>query len=509
MKIARIASISRVLLEEGLGYLTGDDTSEPALPEAEAAVRLRHTLERLGPTFVKFGQLLSTRVDLFGEAFVAEMARLQASVPPFSTDIARELLEAELGRPLDQVFESFPDEPVAAASIAQVYRARLLAGGHDVAVKIQRPNLEHDLLSDLDTLLALSGFIDRLVPPYHRSMVHRVAEEYAQRAREELDFLAEAHAIEQFGEVLATLPRFVVPEVFGALCTRRLLVMGWLDGPKLADIPGPDELRALGHDPLVFCRSMLELQLSMCYEHGFVHGDTHPGNLILVRDGRIGLIDFGLHARIPPALRDRMLEVVFFQSAGRTSDAVDAFVQVFQPEPAVDLDAFKHDLEGVLVEGGAPGSLKDHRVTAQLVKGMRVGAKYQLRARSELFVVLRNLTIVEGIILRYAPDADAAAEVKELTGAILRRKVMGPSMRDGVGQVLPQLLLTLAQRPQTAERLLKLERSFVDARSLGEFLRQQDVIRDAPPAGVPVAWLTLGLVLGLVLGLALGLALGG
>ena len=211
MKLARAAGITQVLLEEGLGYLTSSDPSEEDRPpEAEVARRFRRTLERLGPTFVKFGQMLATRVDLFSPAFIDELGKLHAAVEPFPCEEARALVAEELGQPVGEVFDHWPEAPIAAASIAQVYRATL-PGGVPVAVKVQCPGIDATLQTDLDTLLVLSGFIDRLVPPYRAAMVDKVAREYAARARSELDFLAEARAVERFAEVFATLPEFRAP----------------------------------------------------------------------------------------------------------------------------------------------------------------------------------------------------------------------------------------------------------------------------------------------------------
>lgn len=508
MKLARVASISAILVEEGLGFLTHSEADGEAevQPDSEVAVRLRKTLERLGPTFVKFGQMLGTRVDLFDEAFVAELAKLQSEVKPFDTTDARRIIEEELERPIDDVFEAFSAEPVAAASIAQVYRARLVDGG-EVAVKVQRPGLEESLLSDLDTLIALSRNIDRLVPRYRRAMVHRVAEEYAARARLETDFLSEARAIRQFAEVLTTLPEFRVPEIYPSLSTPRLLVMEWMEGTKLADVADARGLVNLGFDPEAFCRSMLRLQLSMSYEHGLVHGDTHPGNIILLPSGQIALIDFGLHGHVPKALREKMLEIVFSQASGRYDDAVDAFVEVFHPDPTADIAAFKVELRANLEEFGEGGAFEQNRITENMINGMRIGAKYRLQAESDLFTVLRNLTIVEGIVLRYCPSIDPAAEVKAIAGGILRRRLFGPSMQEEMAQLLPQLALTLSQRPRLAARLLKLERSFNEARNLGEFLRREDVIQSGPPPGWSGAALVAVAVLGIAAGLAIGLAL--
>ncbi|MBW2463185.1 MAG: AarF/ABC1/UbiB kinase family protein [Deltaproteobacteria bacterium] len=520
MKLGRVAEISKVFIEEGLGFLTERKTPTPAdgaeaeqPSDTELGVRLRRTLERLGPTFVKFGQLLGTRVDLFSEELVAELALLHSHVTPFPHDEARKIIAAELGAEIEDVFAEFPDEPTAAASIAQVYRARLkepgLAGeARWVAIKVQRPGMEESLLQDLEVLVQVSGFIDLLVPAYRRSMVHRVAEEYAQRAKTEIDFLAEAQAIERFADVLATLPEFRAPAVYRDLSTPRLLVMEWLEGTKLDTVKTREALAALGFDPDEFGRSMLRLQLSMSYEHGFVHGDTHPGNIILAPSGQIGLIDFGLHGHVPRKLRDKMLEMLFYQSSGRIDEAVEAFITVFQPDPSLDLDAFRKELGAVLATPPGPSTAAENRATEQLIEGMRVGARYHLKAQSDLFMVIRNLTIIEGIVLRFSPGLDLVEEVRNVTGAIMRRRLFGPSMREEITQLLPHVLLTLSKRPQLAERLLRLERAFSDAKNLGEFLRREQVIRDPAPARAP-GWLLLGLVgaLGVAVGVAIMLAL--
>jgi ubiquinone biosynthesis protein len=484
VKLGRVAEISKVFLDEGLGYLTESHEAgeEERPPEAEVAVRLRRTLEKLGPTFVKFGQMLGTRVDLFSEEIVTELGKLHSSVPPFPHDQARAIIEKELSAKIEDVFDEFPDEPIAAASIAQVYKARM-KGDSDgwVAVKVQRPGMEENLLSDLEVLIQMSGFFDRLVPPYRAAMVHRVAEEYASRARQEIDFLAEADAIDKFSEVLATLPEFRAPAVYRELSSPRLLVMEWLEGRKLDTVKEPKQLTGLGFDPESFGRSMLRLQVSMSYEHGFVHGDTHPGNIILLPSGQIGLIDFGLHGHVPRVVRDKMLEIIFYQASGRVDEAVEAYVQVFSPDPALDVEAFKAELKAVMSSDRSRASVGEYRVTEQLIEGMRVGARYRLKAPSELFMVIRNLTIVEGIVLRFSPQLKTADELEQITGAIMRRRLFGPSMREELTQLLPHVLLTLSKRPRTAEKLLRLERSFGEAKNLGDFLRREQVIREPVP----------------------------
>lgn len=507
MQLGRVAEISKVFLEEGLGLGDHGDVSEEAPPtglDEQRARRLRRALERLGPTFVKFGQMLATRVDLFGPDFLKELGKLRSRVPPFSTAEARTSIERELGRPIDEVFAEFPDQPMASASIAQVYRAKLRDDETWVAVKVQRPRLQETLSSDLAVLIEVSRFVDRLVPAYHRSLVHRVAVEYAARARQEIDFLAEATAMTRFREVLETLPEFRVPAVRHDLCSERLLVMEWLDGPLLDEVEDPERLREMGVEPRVLASAMLRLQLGMSYEHGFVHGDTHPGNIILLPDGRFGLIDFGLHGAVPRRLCDKMLELLFYQSWGRTDEAVSAFLQIFTPDPELDLEEFGRELKRVLTQHDAR-SARDSKLTAQLVEGLRLGARYRLQAQSDLFVVIRNLTIVEGIVLTYAPDMDLIGEVREILGGILQRRAFGTLMRGELKQVLPLSLLTLSQRPLLFDRLLRLERSFIDAQTLGEFLRHEGVLEPVKRPRLPAPWLPL--LLGVVGGVAASVAM--
>jgi predicted unusual protein kinase regulating ubiquinone biosynthesis (AarF/ABC1/UbiB family) len=179
---------------------------------------------------------------------------------------------------------------------------------------------------------------------------------------------------------------------------------------------------------------------------------------------------------------------------------------VFQPDPTADIEAFKAELKVVLDTTDQDGGMADNRITAQMVRGMRAGARYHLRAQSDLFLVVRNLTIVEGIVLRYCPTMDSPAEVRTITGAIMRRRLFGPGMLDEFTQLVPQLMLTFSQRPRLAARLLKLERSFNEAKTLGAFLRHEDVLQAQPQAPHP-AWFALVAVVALGVGVLIGLAI--
>jgi predicted unusual protein kinase regulating ubiquinone biosynthesis (AarF/ABC1/UbiB family) len=195
-----------------------------------------------------------------------------------------------------------------------------------------------------------------------------------------------------------------------------------------------------------------------------------------------------------------MLEFLSYQSAGRTEEAVNTFLEIFSPAPDADVDAFRQELRVVLTQSDAH-TARESRITGQLVDGLRVGARYQLKAQSNLFVVLRNLTIVEGIVLQYCPELDITAEARSIIAGILRRRALGTGTLSDLRRLMPMLLLTLSQRPLLSERLLRLERSFTESRNLGEFLRHEEVLeaKQAPPA--KLGWRTaLAALLGALLG---------
>lgn len=506
MKVGRLAEISRVFLEEGLALALEQDGHAriPHLPksEREKAERLCRALLRLGPTFVKFGQLLSSRVDLFAPEFLEELGKLRAHVPPFPSAEARRILEAELGQSLDVVFAEFPEEPVASASMAQVYRTRLQQTGAEVAVKVARPHLRETLDRDLELIVAISKGLDQLLPVYHKSMVHSVALEYATRTRQESDLLAEAHAMMRFRDVTESVREFVVPRVYREYCTPQVLVMQWLDGTLLDDVKDAAELRGLDVEPQGLALSLLRLQLVMSYEYGLVHGDTHAGNLILRGATQVGLIDFGLNGQVPRKLCDQMLELLFYQASGKTSEAARAFEQIFEKSAEIDSDKFRAELTALLADD--PVAAGKSPLTSQLADGLRLGAKYQLRAQSELFLVLRNLTIVEGLVLTYCPGFDVVGHASTILRDVMTRRALSSLNEPALREFGPLLLLNLAKRPDLVQGLLRMERAFADSRDLGEFLKKEGVFDYAPPrpkrsVGLPLVLGALGALIATLL----------
>src|SRR5262245_15524351 len=295
--LARVTEIGRVATRHGFGYLVDKRRAPNGQPDTERGRRLREMLDELGPTFVKFGQLLSTRPDIVPPDIIAELRKLQDDVSPFPVEDVERVVFQELGLTIEQAFLSFEEVPIAAASIGQVHRATL-PNGVDVVVKVQRPSAPRQIESDLRLMASAARVVRERVRQLAFLDAGELVDEFGRPIRLKLDYQQEARNAETFRRNFSGDARIAVPRVWWRYSTNRLLTLDRLEGTHVRDLDlstwTPDERRALAY-------TMTDAWMTMIFRHAFFHGDPHPSNILQLDDGRLGLVDFGLAGRMTDA----------------------------------------------------------------------------------------------------------------------------------------------------------------------------------------------------------------
>ncbi len=313
---ARVTEIGRVATRHGFGYLL-DRRKAEAQPDADRGRRLREMLDELGPTFVKFGQLLSTRPDLVPPDMIAELRKLQDEVSPFPIEDVERVVHAVLGLTIERAFLDFEEKPIAAASIGQVHRATL-PNDAEVVVKVQRPTAPRQIESDLRLMASAARVVRERVRQLDFIDANELVDEFGRSIRLELDYQQEARNAETFRRNFAGDDRIAVPRVWWRYTTNRLLTLDRLHGVHVRDLDletwEPDERRALAY-------TMTDAWMTMIFRHAFFHGDPHPANILHLEDGRLGLVDFGLAGRLTDTDMARLTRL-FVDAATENVDAL-------------------------------------------------------------------------------------------------------------------------------------------------------------------------------------------
>ncbi len=305
----------------------GSETNRERIQEKQA-VWLKEKLIKLGPTFIKIGQAMGTRADLLPLPFVKELGTLVDQVPAFPNDVAFAIIERELGNKINETYAEFEIEPVAAASLGQVYRARLHTG-EEVAVKVQRPNLEATISGDIVILKKVAKFAERFPQLNENADWTGMLREFDVTIHEEMDYAAEGRNAEQFRENFKNWSNIHVPAIYWHATTKKVLTMEFIHGTKVTDL---EEQARRNISPSKVNRLLIKTYLKQLLEDGFFHADPHPGNLLIMQDGRIAFFDFGMVGRITPELQAKMIDA-FFHVVGKDPGGI--------AQDLIDLDFLK------------------------------------------------------------------------------------------------------------------------------------------------------------------------
>ena len=357
------------------------------------AVWLKENLIALGPTFIKIGQSLGTRGDLLPLSYVKELSLLQDQVPPFPTTDAYARIEAELGRPLLRAYAEIDAAPIAAASLGQVYRARLHTG-EEVAIKVQRPNLREIIGSDLATLRSIVRLANRYFPQANENADWEgMLREFSATIHEEMDYVQEGHNADRFRENFKAWRAVHVPRIYWSHSTKHVLTMEFIRGTKVTDI---EALRAARISPVKVNRLLVKTYLKQLLEDGFFHADPHPGNLLVMDTGHLAFFDFGMTGRITPRLQSMMIDA-FFHVVGRDVHGLaQDLINLNFLKPGVDPEKIRPIVEGLFEHylNLKLGEVNFKELTYDLAEVMY---EYPFRLPANFTYVIRALMTLEGI----------------------------------------------------------------------------------------------------------------
>ena len=446
-RVQRYAEITRIAMRNGLGPSLGlGRKDDPEAPGARPPVRrLRLALEECGGMFVKLGQVLSTRTDLISPQAAAELGLLQDHVRPAPRDGIAELLEEELSMPLPDVFPNFDWQPLAAASIGQVYRAEL-PDGSPVVVKVQRPGIDESVRVDLSVLEELGHVVETRTSWGRDYRVEDLVAEFSARLREELDYRIEARNAHAIASTMPSDARIRVPYVYEELSTSRVLVMEWLDGRSVREVEWGDTRIA---DRVKLADSLLRTFLEQMLQEGVFHADPHPGNVMLLADGHLALIDFGAAGRLDPvqqaALRDLMAGV----SRRDADTVVQAVLQVASLRRGVDVNDFERALARFMAQHLAPGSQPD---AAMFNAMLRLMFDYGITMPAEWSTFFRALIVLEGTLTTIAPGYSVIDAAESIAAQWVRSLINPSSVQQAVRDELLRTVPMLRRLPRHIDR---------------------------------------------------------
>jgi len=496
--LKRYRDIAMLLIRYGRSDLVEraglDQVLAEDLPDTSTAApeRLASDLEHLGPTFVKLGQLLSTRPDLLPEPYLVELARLQDAVEPFAADVVARIIEEELGSPIPKVFAHFDVQPRAAASLAQVHCAEL-RDGRRVAIKIQRPGIRREVALDLEALGSVAELLHRHSDTARRYSVLTIYQTFRKTLLQELDLMREAASLENFREYLQKFPRIVVPAPIHEHTTSKVLTMEFIDGSRI-DALSDEERDALPGAELA--EELFQAYLHQILVEGTFHADPHPGNVLLTRTQQLGLIDLGMVGYLRPAQQRQLLHLLLALSDTDGDRAAIMVLRLATPHEVTDPERFQREIaELVSVHGSAP--LKALSCGRLLMQICRVAATSGVLLPSELSVLAKALLNLDQIALGLDPAFDPAASIRRYVQELMRARIGRESSTGGMFSTLLDAKELMENLPRQAHQILeKLAadqlRMVVQAPQAPGIMESLEKVANRITAGVVLASLIIG-----------------
>lgn len=457
-EMGRLRKIAVVLLRHGLGHMVdrlglsgragkGERPKEEVLRLSEAE-RVRMALEELGPTFVKFGQVMSLRSDVLPDSLIVELKKLQDAVPPFPVDKAKEAIRAELGSSVEELYGSFNDAPLAAASIAQVHRATLKDGA-EVIVKVQRPGIEQIIKMDLGIMRTLAHLLERRVPEAKEFDPSGLVDEFEKSITKELDFITEARSAERFRTNFKDDSRVCVPAVIEPLTKRRVLTAAFSTGRKVTD---------LKDDPAPYRKDIAgrvnDLYLVQILEHGFFHADPHPGNIFVMADGCICFHDFGIVGELDERTREEIADLFIAFVEMDLDGIADTYLSMGVISEEIDRDGFKRDI-GEFIRAYYWLPMKDFSFAEVMKNLILIGKRYRVKVKRELLLLGKTFMGVESIVRGLDPDFNLVENIRPYAGSVMARQLLPSLSRKDMYKALRDLNRFFRDLPADASKAIR------------------------------------------------------
>lgn len=448
----RSRQIARVLLSHGWDFLRNNDeprTGTNSVASHTRPLHLRLALEELGTTFIKLGQILSTRADLLSPEYLVELTKLQDSAPPVAFEAIQQTIEAELGQSSEKLFAELDPTPLAAASIGQAHAATLW-DGTEVVVKVRRPGVVEQVNEDLEILKELAATASRHWEFADRYDLIGLVEEFSQTLRSELDYIREGHNAERFATNFAADPHIDVPRVFWEATTSRVLTLERIRGIKINDLEALDHQ---GTDRSWLAHYATNIVLKMVCEDGFFHADPHPGNFFIEQNGTIGLIDFGMVGVLDERTQELLAELLIVINRQDADHLVDVFLDLGVTRKRIDRALLRRDVEHLLAAyWGLPlGELKVTTVLNDIYSVMR---RHGLHLPPNLALLFKTVIMIEGLGVHLDPNFQFTSSLAPYTERLVLRQYSPSRWVRGFGRASVDFAKLAAELPQHLRRIV-------------------------------------------------------
>ncbi len=437
-------------LETGLALFredSGDDHRHRG-----GAERLRLALVELGPTFIKLGQLLSTRPDLIPLELAQELEQLQDQAPPFPADEARRIVEEELGAPLEEIYRSFEHEPFAAASLGQVHRAVLADGGRDVVVKVQRPGIRRTVETDLEILGHLTSIAERHVSAEELEL-HRpsaIVAEFRKAVDKELDYRIEAAHLRRFGLMFRDDDTVRIPAVFPRFTTSRVLTMERLAGVKVSTLAAGEH----GFDRERIARRGADAMLRQIFAFGFFHADPHPGNILVLEGDVVGFVDLGQIGRLDRPTRLRVARLFSCLVSNDVEGATGALLELTESDAETERHALEADV-AELIDWHLGRPVGEMQLALMVWRLLEIATRHRRAVSSEIFLVLKALATVDALVRELDPAFDLPSHSRPLLKRLMLKQLAPRNLADGAWDAAQQLARLARELPRELREMLR------------------------------------------------------